>query len=469
MIDCHQLNLSGEGDTNLTDDTILSETYAEHFDKLRETYDRALVNHHFESLVIYSGEIKNRFQDDQPYPFFVNVQFKAIVPLIQAPESWIIWRLGERPTLLFYQPDDFSHGAPELPTSFWISYFEIIILKNKKEAEIYIDNVNASAFFGEITDHIKAWNLGQLNPESLIAELNWYRSYKSAYEQYCIRQANRISIKGHIAARDVFFSGASELEIALAFQHACQQAEEELAFPSIVAINKHASVLHYSGRDFHRISADKRCSLLMDAGASYNGYAADICRTYAHQDGLFAEMIAALDQVQQELVAGLSVGLSYLDSSQEASYELAVLLKTFGIVKLEPDCIVEQDLVRYFMPHGLSHFLGLQTHDVATSQADATGALLDPKPRMVRKIEANQVLTVEPGIYFIDTLLKSLAGSEHQKAIAWDLIEQLKPYGGMRIEDNVLISVEGPVNFTRKEFMAQWNEPGDYLLKRTKD
>ena len=60
--------------------TEIQKLYASHFDALRQVYDRALDNHQFDTLVVYSGEIKKRFQDDIDYPFFVNVQFKAIVP-----------------------------------------------------------------------------------------------------------------------------------------------------------------------------------------------------------------------------------------------------------------------------------------------------------------------------------------------------------------------------------------------------
>ena len=71
---------------------------------------------------------------------------------------------------------------------------------------------------------------------------------------------------------------------------------------------------------------------------------------------------------------------------------------------------------------------------------------------MRRAVEANHILTVEPGIYFIDILLKSLSQSEHRDVIGWDRIQQLKPCGGMRIEDNILITADGPVNLTRHAF-----------------
>ena len=451
-----------EHNSSPTKQFAIEEHYADHFKTLREVYDRALENHHFDTLIIYSGGIKKQFLDDIQYPFFVNLQFKAIVPLTDAPESWVVWKPSEKPLLLLYQPEDFWHGVPQLPSTFWSSYFEIIPLKEKRDARAHFGNTENRAFLGESNEWVNQWNLGQHNPEPLIAELNWYRSYKTPYEQLCIAEANRISVNGHVAAREAFYNGASELEIALAFQQACQQPEEQLAFASIIGINEHAGILHYSGRDTNRISDDKRHSFLIDAGATCNGYASDTCRTYAYHDGLFAEMIAALDSVQQVLVKALKVGAQYSDNHVLAMHQLAGLLKEFEIINLEPDSAVELDLIKYFMPHNVSHFLGLQVHDVGANQADAIGIIIDPeqpKHKMRRAVEANHILTVEPGIYFIDILLKSLFQSEHRDVVGWNRIQQLKPCGGMRIEDNILITVDGPVNLTRHAFNKLTTKP----------
>lgn len=433
----------------------LPKRYDSHFNRLREVYDRALGNHNFESLLVYSGEIKHRFQDDMPIPFFINLQFKAIVPLTTTPECWIIWRVAKKPILLLYQPETVWDAVVEIPDAFWSSYFEIVPIKNKEDAHPFIHNAKCPAFLGEHTELTRSWDVGPCNPERLINELNWYRSYKTEYELYCINEANRISAKGHARARTAFFAGASEFEIALEFQNVCQQTEDQLSFPSTVAINQHASILHYWERDAVRIPSADRNSFLIDAGATCNGYNADICRTYAYRDGLFADMISALDSIQQTLVSQLIVGSHYIDSANRTQHQLASLLKDFQLINLEPDTAVELGIIQYFFPHNVSHFLGLQVHDVGGNQADITGALIDPELpayMMRRPIEANQVLTVEPGIYFIESLMSSLAQSEHRKSVNWDRIAALMPFGGIRIEDNVLIAATGPVNLTRRAF-----------------
>ena len=84
-------------------------------------------------------------------------------------------------------------------------------------------------------------------------------------------------------------------------------------------------------------------------------------------------MIAALDSAQQAIVKALKVGTQYIDNHVLAMHQLAGLLKEFEIINLEPDSAVELDLIKYFMPHNVSHFLGLQVHDVGGNQADTSG------------------------------------------------------------------------------------------------
>lgn len=436
--------------------------YRDHFLSLRKAYDQALSNHRFDKLIVHSGGIKKRFQDDMRYPYFVSVQFKALVPLIDAPESWIIWQPNEKPLLLLYQPEDYWHLVPKLPDSYWTPYFDIKTIKKHEDAQPYFGNTEHSAFLGESTDLIKHWRLGRHNPEPLLAELNWYRSYKTEYEQACIIEGNRISAKGHLASREVFYNGGTELDIALEFQKSCQQSEELLAYTSIVGINEHAGILHYWGRDTHRLPSEKRHSLLIDAAASCQGYAADITRTYSFKDDLFAELIMALDATQQSLVKQHQIGRSYTDVGLLALLGVSKILNEFGIVSLNPESCVETGVVNYFMPHRLGHFLGLQVHDVGGNQADLSGPQLavgtkEVKSKMVRSIESNHMVTVEPGIYFIDSLLKRLLNSEHHRAVNWRLIEELRVFGGMRIEDNVLITDKGPVNLTRQVFAESGN------------
>lgn len=462
----------------------ISTLYHDHFDTLRERYDRALENHQFDQLLIYSGALKMQFLDDIPYPFHTNPQFKALVPLVDAPESWIVWRPTEKPVVLIYQPDDFWHTVPELPDQEWVKYFDVKIIGKPEHAKDYFGNLGNTAFIGETShspdrancgQYLSAyqdkpnphdWALGKRNPPTLYAELNWSRNIKTSYEQYCIREANQISARGHHAARDAFYNGGSELEIALAFQTGCQQNENELAYPSIVGINQNAAILHKQGYDKTRIAKSQLKSMLIDAGAQYSGYCSDITRTYAYRDGLFAQMISVFDRDQQTIASNIKPGQNYANATLDSLLSIANLLKEVGVIDLEPEAAFDTGIIHAFMPHRLGHFIGSQVHDVGGDMKDSSGAIYlpdkrFPRPPLTRPFERGQIITVEPGLYFIELLLTPLREGPYSHNVDWGLVDKLMPYGGMRIEDDVLILDSGAENLTRKGFDEIYAMPAE--------
>ena len=136
---------------------------------------------------------------------------------------------------------------------------------------------------------------------------------------------------------------------------------------------------------------------------------------------------------------------------------LAGVLRDLKIVDMKEEDMVESNLTFTFCPHGLGHLLGLQTHDVAGLQHSPAG---DEKPapdkypalRLTRTIENRQVFTIEPGLYFIPMLLNKLKQSVHARRVNWQLIEELTPFGGIRIEDNIAIVDDRTINLTRNAF-----------------
>ena len=109
---------------------------------------------------------------------------------------------------------------------------------------------------------------------------------------------------------------------------------------------------------------------------------------------------------------------------------------------------------RTLLPHGLGHFLGLQVHDVAGHQAAPEGGTKEPPARhpflrTTRTIEEGQVFTIEPGLYFIPMLLREHRAGDTAACFDWDLVDRLTPCGGIRIEDNVLVTADGHRNLTR--------------------
>ncbi len=427
--------------------------YAAHLVELQRRTKAVLTRENLDALVIHSGQAKRQFLDDMDYPFKVNPLFKAWVPIVDNPHCWLIVDGVNKPKLVFYLPVDFWHKVPDMPTDFWAGFFDIeLIDKPTKVEKILPYDKSRMAYLGEQVELAKALGFSELNPEGVLSYLHYHRAYKTEYEQACLREANKIAIAGHRAAEACFRAGGSEFDIQLAYLAAVQQGENEVPYGNIIALNQNAAILHYTvlGRQKPAVPH----SFLIDAGASFHGYAADITRTYSHQQNEFADLIQAMDQVQLQLVDSLKPGIHYTDIHLKSHQLIANVLADFDFVQLGAEAIVETEISRTFYPHGIGHHLGLQVHDVGGFMADERGTHVaapanHPFLRCTRLIEPNMVFTIEPGLYFIDSLLADLKQTDHAKYINWHKVDAFRQFGGIRIEDNVIVHRERNENLTR--------------------
>lgn len=431
----------------------ISPSYKAHIQTMQTRTREALTRESIDGLVIHSGQGKRLFLDDNHYPFHPNPHFKAWVPLVNHPNCWLIVNGVDKPKLVFYQPDDFWHAVPDDPSAFWVEEFEILFLRQAKLVEKLLPyDKSRYAYIGEYIEVAKALGFELINPDRVIHYLHFHRAVKTEYEQHCMRQANQIASHAHASANSAFFDFKSEFEINQMYQLAANQNQEQLPYNNIIALNEHASILHYTLYDIKK--PKKHLSFLIDAGASYNGYAADISRTYCVNQSDFSEMIKAVDALCLTLVDTVKPGTSYVHVHEAAILGVANILHQFGLVNLSPEQIIETGIVYTFFPHGVGHMLGLQVHDVAGHVSDDRGTPLPPPSqspflRCTREIEVGHVYTIEPGVYFIDSLLQKLQADENSKYINWNVITQLKPYGGIRIEDNIIVHRNKNENMTR--------------------
>ncbi|TDF36481.1 Xaa-Pro dipeptidase [Alteromonadaceae bacterium M269] len=432
----------------------MTELYPEHIRTLQQRTQEALQRESLEGLVIHAGQNKRRFLDDNDYPFFVNPQFKAWLPVVDNPNSWLIVNGSDKPKLIFYLPKDFWHKVPDAPTDFWTKEFDIQLLSAPNLVEKYLPyDKQKFAYIGESIEVAKALGFEHVNPDRVMNYLHYQRAYKTDYELACMRKANQIAIAGHVAAEQAFREGLSEFDINLAYAAATRQGDNQVPYNSIIALNENASILHYTKLQASA-PAESR-SFLIDAGANFHGYAADITRTYSKDGGLFSDLIEDLNHITLDVGSKLKPGMNYADLQFETHKQVASVLSQRGIVNLAPDAIVDTQITSTFFPHGIGHFLGLQVHDVGGFMSDDRGthrAAPEQHPflRCTRDVEARQVFTIEPGLYFIDSLLADLKATPKSKYINWDVIETLKPYGGIRIEDNIIVHRDRNENMTRE-------------------
>lgn len=433
-----------------------SKTFDAHLKTQIARYDDALNRTGFDAAVIYSGRAAGVFLDDTTYPFIVNPLFKAWLPVTDAPDSFVVYASGQRPQLIYCQPIDYWHAVPKDPDGFWTHGFEIHIVRSVDEARALMPGGRV-AFLGDAPADVAAWGYDEVNPAPLLNALHFARAWKTPYELECLVEATRIGVAGHLAARDAFTAGASEYEIHIAYCAATRLTEDTLPYNNIIALNEHTAVLHYTHHDLHK-PKDAR-SFLIDAGGSFHGYASDITRTYAREKNAFRSLIEAVDVVQQGLCRALAPAVDYVQLHERATRELAGVLADADIITVSADNAVGSGLATRFFPHGLGHYLGLQVHDVGGFMRDGEDSHVAPPDdyptlRLTRKVETSQVMTVEPGVYFIPQLLEPIRDQPLGRGVNWALVEEFYPFGGIRIEDNVTITEDGSRNLTREAFDA---------------
>lgn len=434
--------------------------YAEHLATQRARADIALERGGFAHLVVPSGTLHYQVFDDRDYPYAVNPHFKAWLPITHAPGSWLVYTPGERPLLIFLQPHDYWHVVPEAPAGEWVEHFDIRIIRNAEDAKQHLPkNAARCAILGEAQSALGQYGaFAPNNPQPVIDYLHYHRAFKTPYEIAMMREATRIGVRGHRAAERAFRSGASEFGIHLAYCQAARQDANDLPYNNIIALNEHGAVLHYTDRD--RQPPRPARSFLIDAGGSHRGYACDITRTYAADTGSeFQAMIDAVDVAQQRMCAQVRAGTDYRQIHLDAHLSLARILKYFELIHVAPEVAVETGVSSAFFPHGIGHGIGLQVHDVAGFAASDSGGTLakpdgHPYLRLTRVLEPGMVVTIEPGLYFIDMLLEALKDKGLGPSVNWDRVAQFKPYGGIRIEDDVVCTEGDAVNLTREGFAA---------------
>ncbi len=429
--------------------------YAAHLDSQRRITDAALAAAGFEALAIYAGGLHMQFLDDQPYPFKANPHFKLWTPLVESADCWIVYRPSQPLQLVFLQPLDYWYQPPEMPSDFWTAHFQIEIIREASAAKAQVAGLPRCAFIGEWQEEFADWGFADRNPGALLSRLHYARASKTGYELECMRRASAMAAGAHKAAAAAFRAGGSEYEIHMAYVTASGQTENELPYPNIVALNHNAAVLHYQNQE--RTRPTKLHSFLIDAGAQFNGYAADVTRTYSRAQDDFAALIVAMDQLQLELCAQVKNGTDYADIHLDAHRRVGKVLRDADIINVAGEDAAASGLTSVFFPHGIGHLLGLQVHDVAGFSVTPEGKQKarpagHPYLRLTRTLEPGFVVTIEPGLYFIDALLNQAKASAHGQQINWQQIERFKPYGGIRIEDNVACTHGEPENLTRPAF-----------------
>lgn len=437
------------------DHSALAKLYSDHVRAISARYETALAETGLDAVVIHSGTPRKRTEwDDQYFPLRPTPEFHLWAPLMEA-DCYVVFQTGHKARLVWPEPTSIWERPPAPEATFFLDELDVV----RTEAPDIKGLVGAGkkvAWYGEDTAKAASFGLAAetINPPKLVAKLDQGRVLKTPYEVVCLAESNRLAAMGHDALRKAFAGGEhSELELHLEFLRVTRQDDQETPYKNIVALGRNGATLHHIayGRD-----ATRGESMLVDAGATFLGYGSDITRTWARKESgaggsagaTFASLVLAMEAMQQRLVARVAVGLPYEELHDESHRQMSAILKEVGLATGSLEEIDKKGISRAFYPHGLGHSLGLITHDVGC--ASLAPRADNPFLRNTSRIAENQVFTIEPGLYFIDGLLTPLRSKPEGKLIDWKLVDALSPFGGIRIEDDVLVKNQGVRNFTRE-------------------
>lgn len=428
--------------------------HQQHRDKLFSLLDDE------ESAIVYmkGAELMYRYGTDYEFPFRQESNFWYLTG-VNEPDFHLVLDLKKQEYHLFapdrdaqyavwhgivkskqelqqeYQPDHL-HYENKLPQ----------VLRDLDPEKIYCIDEEQAEFIEQFERDIP------IDLDTLEDAITHCRVFKTDWELDQMREAARVNNIAHKAVLEALEPGKYEHEIKAVFDyHQIKNGLTQDAYNGIFASGKNSAILHYVDNNRPINEGDL---FLIDAGYEYKGYASDFTRTYP-ASGEFTAMQAQIYEAVLE-AQKQTIEASKPDAKMEDLHILSARimmqgLKDAGLVTGSIDDLMENDIFALFFPHGLGHFLGLDTHDVG---GYPKGVDRIERPgikylRMRRTLQPGMVLTIEPGLYFVPALLKpALKDDKASKFLNESKLKDMMDFGGVRIEDNLIITEDGYENLT---------------------
>jgi Xaa-Pro aminopeptidase len=272
------------------------------------------------------------------------------------------------------------------------------------------------------------------------------RLVKDDEELSRMRRAAAATAAGFDALYEAARPGVTEHQLRADVEAAFLKAgAERTAYDSIVAAGSNAAVLHF--HPTHR-AVEAGDWVLVDAGAEVGGYACDVTRTFTvGRPSDFQQTVwDVVVDAHRTAVAECRPGEEYREIHSRSATRMAAGLVEIGLLRGRPEALVADGAMALFFPHGVGHLIGLAVHDPGGYAPGRERSSL-PGLRFLRTdrvLEAGMVVTIEPGIYFIEALLADPEQRRrHGDAVDWALVDEHLEIGGVRIEDTVLVTADG--------------------------
>ncbi|MBI5211732.1 MAG: aminopeptidase P family protein [Elusimicrobia bacterium] len=422
-----------------------------------QRHRQALASRLPDGLIVLAGGSRVLRNGDVPFPFRQKSDFLYLTG-VEEPDCVVLIDPRRKAQTLFIPKVDSQHrvwlGPVPGPAQARSRYgFPRALHCDRLAAEILRAKRGCRALYADRDTLAKLGKLKGLGlrglpgrPAALRDALDELRAVKSPGEIALMETASRVSGGAFRAAMRAVRPGMAEYEVQAVFESAClKQGLRHLAFSSIVAAGRNAAVLHYHHNDATIRGGDL---VLLDAGAERLGYPADITRTFP-ANGRFTrrqrDIYSIVLETQKAMIDRARPGVVSADLHAKSMTMIAEGLKSLGLLKGGTAGLVENGAVRLFYPHGLAHMLGLDVHDSAGGRKRKLPNPAKVPVRFVAKLEPGFAITVEPGIYFIEALLRDPAlRRKHRGSVDFARADGFLDFGGVRIEDDIVIRPDGP-------------------------
>jgi len=301
------------------------------------------------------------------------------------------------------------------------------------------------------------------------------RATKEPQEIEAIERACNVGYNMHTLAQILIKPGVTERFIAGQVDGIARSMAQGNSFATI--FSQHGEIMHGAPSD---AALENGRLVLCDAGCELDDYCSDHTRTMP-VNGKFSqrqlEIYSIVEECHDYVLEVAKPGVKYMDVHFAVCRRMTERLKELGLMKGDTDEAVAAGAHAMFLPHGLGHMMGMDVHDMEGLGQIYVGFDEETRPnleqfgtnclRMGRRLEEGFVVTDEPGIYFIPALIDDWKSSGHCKEfLNFDMLETYKDFGGIRIEDDILITNDGCRFLGNKRIPYHPQELEDFMKQK---
>ena len=393
-----------------------------------------------EAVLVYSGEpIQKPGGLDQNYDFIPHPAY-----------FWLSGRRRESEVLLYSKDMGWVEFQKDIPAeeAVWEGERKDLLVSQPGKPKKELDDVVAK--FSSV------YRLGQSGTPvegktfDLRTALDRERRKKDAAEVRFIEQLAEIAKHGYQRIQETVHPGITEKAVQLAYEgEVYTRGGHTMPYDTIVGSGTNSAILH--ALPTHKIIKENEY-VLVDAGVDIYDYCVDITRMYYAGNNVsqqHKDLYQLILRAHEECMAMSKPGVMWRDVHMHAARITVDGLLQLGILKGNADELFERGVSSVFFPHGVGHLVGLRVRDAGHEENVHPKTYAGARLRVDIELEEDHLVTVEPGCYFISSLLNDeRIRSKYKDEIVWDEVAKWQHIGGVRIEDNILITANGNKNLT---------------------